>query len=90
MRPELAIDVDPNKALLAGLSVQEVAGYVRGILIGQEIGEVPIDETRSAPVVMSIAAGIENLESLNALPIGPQAVPLGSIAEVRSIDAPAQ
>lgn len=89
-RPEIGIEVDANEAFLAGLSVQQISDYMRNLLIGQTVAQVPIDGERSAPVVLTIAADNLDLDSLRQLPVGLNGVPLGSVADLQLVEAPAQ
>ena len=90
-RTEIAIDVDPNKAFLAGLSAQEVSYYIRSLLLGQTVTQMVIDGGSSVNVQLSISReGVGDVGSLQQLLIGPQAVPLSSIAEVKTVSAQAQ
>jgi HAE1 family hydrophobic/amphiphilic exporter-1 len=90
-RPQIGIEVDANEAFLAGLSVQEIAGYMRNLLIGQTVAEITIEEDQSAPVVLTVAAdNLDDLDSLRQLPVGGNGVPLGSVADLELVQAPAQ
>ncbi|MDI6858539.1 MAG: efflux RND transporter permease subunit [Dehalococcoidia bacterium] len=90
-RPEIGIQVDANAAFLAGLSPQEIAAYMRDLLIGQTVAQAPIDNDRSADVVLTIAAeNLADLENLRQLPVGSNGVPLDSVADVELVQRPAQ
>ncbi len=90
-RPEIAIDVDPNKAALSGLSANDVAAHVQSLLVGQTVTQMQLEDGRAVDVRLSLAGeGVEDVESLGQLLVGSEAVPLSSIAEVREISAPAQ
>jgi HAE1 family hydrophobic/amphiphilic exporter-1 len=90
-RPEINVEVDANAAFMAGLTVQEISSYMRNLLIGQTVAQAPVDEGRSAAVVLTIAAdNLSDLDSLRQLPIGPDGVPLGSVADLQLMQTPAQ
>ena len=89
-RAEIAIDVDPNKAFLAGVSAPEVSSYVRSLLVGQTVAQMDI-EGQSTPIVLTLSgSGVSDAASLGNLLIGGSGVPLSSIASVQTVDAPVQ
>jgi hydrophobic/amphiphilic exporter-1 (mainly G- bacteria), HAE1 family len=89
-RVEIAIDVDPNKAFLAGVSAGEVSSYVRSLLVGQTVAQMEV-EGQSTPVVLTLSGSdVADVNSLSNLLVGTSGIPLNSIAEVRTVNAPVQ
>ena len=83
-RTELAVEVDPEKAALVGLTTQQVGLQLSQYLIGQRVTTINVDgETVDVFVSgdpRAAAGGIEQLKSL--IIVGPAgAVPLGDVAE---------
>ena len=82
-RPEVAVEVDPEKAARIGLTTRQVGLQLSQFLIGQRVTTINI-EGESVDVVLSgdprATAGIEQLKSLTI--VGPGgAVPLSEVAE---------
>jgi HAE1 family hydrophobic/amphiphilic exporter-1 len=86
-KPEIVVQVDPAAAAQAGLSTQQVAGQVAEALNGATAGFVTVD---GIPYQTVVSAGSQTLDSLSALPVGPNGVPLGDIASVTQADGPVQ
>ena len=79
------IDVDPNKAILAGTSTVGVQAEVHNALVGTKAGTVTLS---GAPtdVYLQVDARLTSIESLAQLPVGAGKRPLGSIATVTPAD----
>ena len=89
-RAEIAIDVDPNKAFLAGVSASEVSSYVRSLLVGQTVAQMDV-KGQSTPVVLTLSGSdMAGVDSLSNLLVGKTGIPLNSIAQVRTVNAPVQ
>ena len=91
-QPELAINVDPQKALAVGLTGAQVALLVRELMVGQTVTRVHLDGDESLDLVVQADPNqVANLDALLNLPVGsPLAVPLSSIATIDQTLAPAQ
>ncbi len=90
--PEIQINVDPNRAIAAGLTTAQVGGDVRTLLVGQTVtrvqiaGQPPLDlQLRVDPAVLT------GVSALQQIPMGTTTrVPLGAIATVQRVDAQAR
>jgi HAE1 family hydrophobic/amphiphilic exporter-1 len=90
--PEIQINVDPNKAIAAGLTTAQVGADVRTLLVGQTVtrvqvaGEPPLDlQLRVDPATLT------GVTALERIPVGAtKHVPLGAIATVQRVDAQAR
>ena len=89
-RPEISIQVDPEKAALIGLSTRQVGFQLSQYLIGQTVTTMNIDG-ESVDVVLAgdprSVGGVDQISSLNI--VGPAgASPLGELAEVVMKEGP--
>ena len=86
---EVQVLVDPNKAIGAGLTTAQVAGEVRGVLTGSQIGRIQTADGAVLDLYMQIdPAAVTSVDALKALPVGTAVkVPLGSISDVQPVDA---
>ncbi len=87
--PAVEVLVDPNKAIAAGLTTAQVAGEVRGVLTGSQVGRI---QTADGPVLdlyMRIdPQAVASLDALKALPVGTfTKVPLSAVADVNEVSA---
>ena len=91
-RPEIAIRVDPNKAMMAGLTTAQVASGIRDITTGQVVTQMRLDGSSPMDVHMALAKdAVSSVEALRSLPFGSSnPLPLSSIAEVKLADGPVQ
>jgi HAE1 family hydrophobic/amphiphilic exporter-1 len=83
------IDVDPNRALMVGMTTAQVAGSVRDALVGQTLGTVSLDGGDRLDLVIKIdSSALASVDALRAMPVGTVAsAPLGSIADVDQVQA---
>lgn len=86
--PVVEVEVDPNKAVGAGLSAAQVAGEVRTVLAAQRATRVQLDDQPALDLHVRIdPAQVDSVAALAKLPVGTLVkVPLGSIADVRQVD----
>jgi HAE1 family hydrophobic/amphiphilic exporter-1 len=88
--PQIGVRVDPNKAIAAGLTTAQVAGEIRNVLVGQQLGNVALQDGRTAAAFLRVdASALTDIEALRQLPVGTAArqVPLGTIATVEQEEA---
>jgi HAE1 family hydrophobic/amphiphilic exporter-1 len=87
--PEVQVKVDPDKATSVGSSTAQIAGEVRGALVGSTVTRVQVGDNGAVDVFVQLdPAGLNSVEALRALPVGAIAkVPLGSVATVAEVDA---
>ncbi len=88
--PEVQVRPDANKAIMVGLTAAQVAGEVRGALVGSTATSVKTpDQTGTVDVFVQLDPDqVTNVDQLRALPVGTVAkVPLGQIAEVEEVEA---
>jgi HAE1 family hydrophobic/amphiphilic exporter-1 len=88
--PEVQVRPDPNKAIMVGLTAAQVAGEVRGALVGSTATSVTTpDQTGTVDVFVQLdPEQVTNVDQLRALPVGTVAkVPLGQIATVEEVEA---
>jgi HAE1 family hydrophobic/amphiphilic exporter-1 len=86
--PEVQVRVDPNRALLAGLTAAQVGTEIRTSLTPQTIGRIQFAEGDALALVIRLDADqLTSVDALRNLPVGTTTkVPLGSIAEVQQAD----
>ncbi len=87
--PEIQVRPDPNKAITVGLTAAQVAGEVRGALVGSVATRVQLaDQSQPLDVFVQLdPAQVTTLAQLRALPVGTVAKrPLGDIAAVEQVE----
>ena len=91
-QPELAVRVDPAKALAAGLTGAQVAQQLRELAVGQTVTRVHLADAGSLDVVVRAnPAVLGDLAALRQLPVGTgRLVPLATIADIVPVEAPGQ
>ena len=87
--PSVEILVDPNRAIAAGLTTAQVAGEVRGVLTGSQVGKVQGADGSDLDVYLAIdPTALASVDALKALPVGTTTkVPLAAIADVNQVEA---
>jgi len=85
--PQIDIQVDPNKALDAGLTAAQVAAQVRSALVGSLVTRVQLADGGPIDLYVQLdPARITSVDALKSLPVGIGAkVALGSIADVAQV-----
>jgi HAE1 family hydrophobic/amphiphilic exporter-1 len=87
---EIQVDVDPNKAIMAGLSTAQVQAEIHNALVGAQAGTVNL-ASGPADVYLQVAAkDLNSVPALSQLPVGAAKVPLASIATVKQVDIQAR
>ncbi len=87
--PEVAVDVDAERAAAKGLTPAQVALAVRGIIAGEQAGTVEVDGRPANVAVKVEASALDDVAKLSRLTIGgPPPVTLGDVATVRQADGP--
>jgi HAE1 family hydrophobic/amphiphilic exporter-1 len=83
------IDVDPNKAIMAGTTTVGVQSEVHNALVGTKAGTVALG---GAPtdVYLQVDAKLTSIEALGQMPVGAGKKPLNSIATVKATDTQAR
>jgi HAE1 family hydrophobic/amphiphilic exporter-1 len=84
----VAVDVDPNKAALYGLTAAQVGFQLRNVLVGQSVGQVMLPDGGSAQTDIRIDTSLlTSVEALRQLPVaGPVgSTTLGQIATVEEV-----
>ncbi len=87
--PEIQVRPDPNKAITVGLTAAQVAGEVRGALVGSVATHVQLaDQPGPLDVFVQLdPTQVTSLAQLRALPVGTAAKrPLGDIADVEQVE----
>ncbi len=89
--PEIQVQVDPNKAILLGLTTAQIGQELRAALTGSPIGRISLD---GAPVQVDLqldAGALTTAEAIRNLPVGVAVrAPLGTIATVQEVDSQAR
>ncbi len=87
--PTIDVAVDPNKALGAGLTTAQVANEVRTVLVPGRATRIQIGDQPTVDLYVQVdPSQVDSVDALKKLPVGTgRTVPLGSIAEVKQIDA---
>jgi HAE1 family hydrophobic/amphiphilic exporter-1 len=85
--PQIDIQVDPNKALDAGLTAAQVAAQVRSALVGSLVTRVQLADGGPIDLYVQLdPARVTSVDALKVLPVGIGAkVALGSIADVAQV-----
>ncbi len=91
-RPEIAIEVDPEKAAFLGLTTRQVAFQLSQYLIGQTVTTVTIDGRTYDVVVAGDPRASGGLSGVGSLIIAGQvgSAPLGEIAELAMREGPVE
>ncbi|HSO30153.1 MAG TPA: efflux RND transporter permease subunit [Candidatus Sulfomarinibacteraceae bacterium] len=89
--PEIQVQVDPNKAILLGLTTAQVGADLRSALTGSPVGRILLN---GAPVQLDLrldAGNLDSAEAIRGLPVGLAArAPLGQIANVEEVETRAR
>ena len=87
---EIQVDVDPNKAIMAGTTTAQVQADIHNALVGSKAGTVNL-ASGPADVYLQVAtADLNSVAALSQLPVGVAKVPLASIATVHQVDVQAR
>ena len=91
-RPEIAIEVDPEKAAFLGLTTRQVAFQLSQYLIGQTVTTITIDGRTYDVVVAGDPRAAGGLAGVGSLVITGQvgSAPLGEIAELAVREGPVE
>ena len=91
-RPEIAIEVDPQRAAFLGLTTRQVAFQLSQYLIGQTVTTVTIDGETLDVVVAGDQRATGGLDGVASLIVAGQAgsAPLGDIAELSVREGPVE
>ena len=84
--PEVQVNVDPNKALLAGTSTAQVQAQIHAALAGQSLATIGLPSGPAELYLQVQPAGLDSVAALAQMPVGQTGVPLGSIAAVRQVE----
>ena len=87
-KPEVAINVDPARAMARGLTVAQVGMAVNSLLVGRAVTQVELDGKSVDVVLRGRVADVDTIEKIRALRIG--SVTLQEIADVMLEDGPVQ
>ncbi len=88
--PEIQVQVDPNKALFAGLTTAQIQGEIHNALVGTKAGTVSL-ATGPADVYLKLDVdGLSSIEALRLLPVGTTRAPLSSVASVDLVQTQAR
>ena len=85
---QVEVTVDASKAAAVGLSAAQVAGEVRNLLVGSEIGQMEIAGEKLNIAMKVDSSFVADVAALGAYRIGAAQVPLAAIATVREISVP--
>jgi HAE1 family hydrophobic/amphiphilic exporter-1 len=87
---EIQVNVDPNKAIMAGTTTAQVMSEIHNALVGTDAGPVNLQTGPSEVYIQVKVDGLNSLDGLKALPVGATKVPLGSIATVAQVQTQAR
>ena len=66
--PQIAVAVDPNKAITAGITTAQVAGEIRTVLVGQQLGTISLDNGEQVGAFLSVdSSSVNSVEALKQL-----------------------
>jgi hydrophobic/amphiphilic exporter-1 (mainly G- bacteria), HAE1 family len=87
--PQVRVAVQPNRAVLIGMTTAQVAGEIRNVLVGQPVGTLALADGGAAQLLVRVDGGsLESIEGLRRLPIAGMRgmAPLGDIATVEQVE----
>ena len=87
---EIQVNVDPNKAIMAGTTTAQVMAEIHSALVGTNAGAVNLQTGPSDVFIQLKVDGLNSVAGLQALPVGLTHVPLGSIAAVTQVQTQAR
>ncbi len=86
---QIEITVNPSAAAIAGLSAAQVAGEVRNLLVGSQLGQITIDGEKVNLSIKIDSSAVSDIAQLGAhLVGGAKKVPLSSIATIEELSVP--
>jgi HAE1 family hydrophobic/amphiphilic exporter-1 len=86
---QIEITVNPSAAAMAGLSAAQVAGEVRNLLVGSQLGQITIDGSKVNLSMKIDSSSISDIAQLGAYLVGgANKVPLSSIATIEELSVP--
>ena len=86
---QIEVTVNPSKAAMAGLSAAQVAGEVRNLLVGAQLGQIAIDGSKVNLSIKIDSSSVTDIAQLGAYLVGgTKKVPLGSIATIEELSVP--
>ncbi|MFZ9218533.1 MAG: efflux RND transporter permease subunit [Candidatus Limnocylindrus sp.] len=86
---QIEITVNPSAAAAAGLSAAQVAGEVRNLLVGSQLGQITIDGAKVNLSLKIDSSSVSDITELGAYLVGStQKVPLSSIATIEELSVP--
>ena len=86
---QIEITVNPSAAAMAGLSAAQVAGEVRNLLVGSQIGQITIDGSKVDLAIKIDSSSVGGVDQLGAFLVGgAKKVPLSSIATIEELSVP--
>jgi HAE1 family hydrophobic/amphiphilic exporter-1 len=80
---EISVDVDPNKAILAGLTTYQVQSEIHNALVGTKAGTVELASGPADVYLVLASQGLNSLDALKALPVGTTKTPLAAVATIK-------
>jgi HAE1 family hydrophobic/amphiphilic exporter-1 len=87
---EIRVDVDPNKAIMAGTTTAQVQGEIHNALVGTADGEVNLASGPADVYIQLKVDGLNSVQALGMLPVGTAKVPLAAIATVEQVKVQAR
>jgi HAE1 family hydrophobic/amphiphilic exporter-1 len=87
---EIQVDVDPNKAIMAGLTTYQVQSEIHNALVGTDAGTVNLGGNPAEVYIQVQAKDLNSVDALKQLPVGAAKVPLASVATVEQVDIQAR
>ena len=87
--PQVLVDVDPNRAALIGASTAQIAGDIRNVLVGQQIGSYTLEDGQTLSAFLNVDdTGVDTVEGLRAMPVSGMrgSQPLGAVADVETVE----
>jgi HAE1 family hydrophobic/amphiphilic exporter-1 len=86
---QIEITVNPSAAAMAGLSAAQVAGEVRNLLVGSQLGQITIDGSKVNLSIKIDSSSMSDVDALGAFLVGgAKKVPLSSIATIEELSVP--
>ena len=88
-KPEVVVNVDPDKAIAAGTTPAQIASQVRQILSTMQMGTIVIDD-KPYQLTANVAGVSTSVDALGLIPVGTSNTPLGQIASINQGTGPVQ
>ncbi len=87
--PAVLVAVHPNQAVMLGSTTAQIAGDVRNVLVGQQLGTIGASGSDPVAIILRVdPSTATSVDGLKAMPVGTVAqAPLGTVADVSQVES---